>query len=262
MNRSQGWTRCFSPSKGLKCAVTTSWDDGHRLDLKLSEMLLRHGIAGTFFIAPKYLRNGITAADIKILSGDFEIGAHTVHHCLLTEIPVEQANLEIKESKEELEGLVDHEIQGFCYPKGAFNDKIIDLVKAAGFTYARTIRSSMCRVFDPYKMGVNARAHPSQLGFILRTTAKSMGASIGTAVAAVKISVAHRSSLWEAHSKLMFEYVLRKGGVWHLWGHSWEINHFDMWNQLDDLLGYVSNRKDVAYLTNREVVECMHTPGS
>ncbi len=33
--------------------VTTSWDDGHKLDLKLIKILNKYNIKGTFYVAPK-----------------------------------------------------------------------------------------------------------------------------------------------------------------------------------------------------------------
>jgi peptidoglycan/xylan/chitin deacetylase (PgdA/CDA1 family) len=36
-----------------KVTVTTSWDDGHILDVKLSELLKKYNLKGTFYIAPK-----------------------------------------------------------------------------------------------------------------------------------------------------------------------------------------------------------------
>ena len=36
-----------------KIVVTTSWDDGHILDLKLSNLLTKYNIKGTFYLSPK-----------------------------------------------------------------------------------------------------------------------------------------------------------------------------------------------------------------
>ena len=35
-----------------KTIVTTSWDDGHKLDLKLAALLKKYNIKGTFYISP------------------------------------------------------------------------------------------------------------------------------------------------------------------------------------------------------------------
>ena len=38
--------------KNLIKIVTTSWDDGHKLDLKLAKLLKKYGVPATFYIAP------------------------------------------------------------------------------------------------------------------------------------------------------------------------------------------------------------------
>ncbi len=62
-----------------KIYFTTSWDDGHKLDLKLSELLAKYNIAGTFYIA-KDFQGRMTDEDIIKISKNNEIGAHTITH--------------------------------------------------------------------------------------------------------------------------------------------------------------------------------------
>ena len=55
--------------------VTTSWDDGSILDLKLGELLTKHSLKGTFYI-PNY-SNRVTALQkdgIRELAAVHEIG--------------------------------------------------------------------------------------------------------------------------------------------------------------------------------------------
>src|SRR3989344_6448243 len=70
-----------------KVIVTTSWDDGHKLDLKVASILKKYSIKGTFYICPedRELRKSELLSDreIVMLSKDFEIGAHTMTHLLL-----------------------------------------------------------------------------------------------------------------------------------------------------------------------------------
>ena len=65
----------------------------------------------------------------------------------------------------------------------------------------------------------------------------------------------HLKSGWIDLAKTLFETVIREGGVWHLWGHSWEIDELDLWEQVEALFDHISNRSGVQYLTNGEVVE-------
>src|SRR5437879_13418201 len=64
--------------------ITTSWDDGHQLDLRVAELLTKYRLHGTFYI-PKAAENGTRkAAQVRELSRAFEIGAHPLHHVILT----------------------------------------------------------------------------------------------------------------------------------------------------------------------------------
>ena len=55
---------------------------------------------------------------------------------------------------------------------------------------------------------------------------------------------------WVALGKRLFDRVLREGGVWHLFGHSWEIEQRGLWDGLAELTRYVARRPGVTYLTN------------
>ena len=48
----------------------------------------------------------------------------------------------------------------------------------------------------------------------------------------------------------LFDRVLNMGGVFHLWGHSWEISQHNQWAALERVLAYVAHRPGVRYLTN------------
>jgi hypothetical protein len=49
--------------------------------------------------------------------------------------------------------------------------------------------------------------------------------------------------------------VLKDGGVWHLYGHSWAIDDENLWDDLRELLDYVSGREGVIYPVNKEVLK-------
>ena len=73
-----------SSSKGL--AITTSWDDGHPLDLRIAELLTKYDLQGTFYVPLHNSRPTMSPAQIRELAGSFEIGAHTVNHVRLTSL--------------------------------------------------------------------------------------------------------------------------------------------------------------------------------
>ena len=44
-----------------------------------------------------------------------------------------------------------------------------------------------------------------------------------------------------------------KGGIWHLWGHSWEIDQLGLWDEFAQMLDYVCRRQDVLYVNNSDL---------
>ncbi len=46
----------------------------------------------------------------------------------------------------------------------------------------------------------------------------------------------------------------QRGGIFHLWGHSWEIEEHGLWATLDELLRMLASRRGFVYATNGEVL--------
>jgi peptidoglycan/xylan/chitin deacetylase (PgdA/CDA1 family) len=68
-----------------------------------------------------------------------EIGAHTVTHPRLTQLPPELARAEIFDSKKGLEDRFGVPIRYFCYPYGDCNEQVRGWVGEAGYEAAATI---------------------------------------------------------------------------------------------------------------------------
>lgn len=43
--------------------------------------------------------------------------------------------------------------------------------------------------------------------------------------------------------------------MFHLWGHSWEIDQLVLWGSLESFLKEIARQPDVQYLTNGEAVK-------
>ncbi len=69
------------------------------------------------------------------VAAGWEIGAHTMHHVRLPELPAAEAAAEISQSKAALEQAFGTEILSFAYPYGALNEQVKTLVQQAGFTF-------------------------------------------------------------------------------------------------------------------------------
>jgi len=68
-----------------------------------------------------------------------EVGAHTVNHPILSNLPAAVQRIEIEGSKRHLEGILGHPVGAFAYPYGSRSDYTADtvkIVKDAGFKCA------------------------------------------------------------------------------------------------------------------------------
>ena len=83
----------------------------------------------------------LTAQELcKLASGDLvEIGAHTMTHPVLAELPLDQQEQEIGGSKRRLEAVTGKDVNSFAYPYGKehhYNRQTVEAVQANGFTCA------------------------------------------------------------------------------------------------------------------------------
>lgn len=77
-----------------------------------------------------------------------EIGSHTMDHVHLTQLSLDQAEHQIKESKRVLEALYQVPVTAFCYPYGDCNEDIFALTHKAGYTNATTIERGLALPTD------------------------------------------------------------------------------------------------------------------
>ena len=234
--------------------VTTSWDDGDPRDLRIAELLRSRALAGTFYIPMSgYLNNPtLIASDLRALSSEgFEIGAHSMSHNSLTRSRGEQLGREVRTCKQMLEELVGEEVSMFCYPNGRYNSRVIQEVRCAGYKGARTTcMLSTGTDFRPFEMPTTLQVFPHPRTGYLRDLGRAKNIP-GLWKFTTELS---RFEGWVDLGKRLFSQVLEEGGVWHLYGHSWEIDDLGLWDELSEMLDHVSHHSDVIYLTNGELL--------
>lgn len=233
--------------------VTSSWDDGHKYDLRLARMLKQYGLKATFYISPRNRefteRDLLTQQQIREISSDFEIGSHTVTHPRLPTISRSQAWEEITDSKKMLADITGQEINSFCYPGGTYESVHIKLVKDAGYRYARTVARYEFTVGEPYEAPTSLHTydHWSDLyhhWFDLWKIAR---------FARFHPVNPRKYYRWDSLGRAMFDRVARTDGIFHIWGHSWEIDQHNDWERLEGMFSCISTRPDVKYVTNGEL---------
>jgi peptidoglycan/xylan/chitin deacetylase (PgdA/CDA1 family) len=238
-----------------RVVVTTSWDDDAVSGMRVAELLGEKGMRGTFYVPTGELDRGshFTAANLRTLSANgFEIGAHTISHRVLTELNAAELVNEVCGCKPVLEQMLGREVVMFCYPRGRFNAEVLREVRRAGYGGGRTTRM-LCsdEVFPPFEMPTTVQAYPHARSNYLRNIARLGGVSALVQSAAEMVSF----ESWIQLGKKLFDKVLRDGGVWHLYGHAWELEKLNLWAQLEEVLNYVSGRDGVAYLTNAQLLQ-------
>ena len=84
----------------------------------------------------------------RLLADGWEIGSHGLNHLRLPELTPEALNEELSGSKIFLEQLFDRKISAFCYPHGAWNKRVQENVKRAGYQVACATSSKSASVTD------------------------------------------------------------------------------------------------------------------
>ena len=207
--------------------ITTSWDDGFWLDLKLAELLDKYSLKGTFYIPQKYTKKPLTKRQIRNIASRHEIGAHSLTHRDLTRLNAEELIREIRGSKIYLEDIIQKEVKMFAYPWGRFNLRLKKEVKSAGFQGARTTAKLNSNHNDPFEFGI----------------------TLGVNISRIPL----KNWFWAAC--LTVGNRVNSKAVWHLAGHSREVEYFGMWKALERLFEYVQGWGEKICLVNSVVLQ-------
>jgi peptidoglycan/xylan/chitin deacetylase (PgdA/CDA1 family) len=221
--------------------ITTSWDDGHPLDLRLAELLCKYGLPATFYIPLHNERPVLTPRQVRELSTMFEVGGHTVHHCDLQALPDDLARREIADCKTSLEEIIGGPCAAFCFPKGRFHRHHLAQVRDAGYRLARTVELmslAMPRVQDGLAMmPTSLQAVPAGFSTFARNSLKRLHPA--NLIRYVRFC----KSNWAATAEAVLDHMLEHGGVFHLWGHSWEIDEMGQWEAVERVFALLAQGK-------------------
>lgn len=66
----------------------------------------------------------------------FEIGSHSMHHEVLSDLTDHEARKSIQKSKEEIESILNEPIHSFAYPYGRFDQRTKQMVADSGYLFA------------------------------------------------------------------------------------------------------------------------------
>lgn len=234
--------------------VTTSWDDGDLRDLRVAELLKSCAMRGTFYvpIEPFDGNASLTREHLRALAAEgFEIGAHGIAHENMAALPLEQARYVARTCKAVLEDTLGRKIRMFCYPRGRYTAQVAGALRDAGYDGARNVHLLETAITaQPFDLPTSTQVYPHTRAEYLRNIARARN------LGRLYDYVAHLNlgDGWLTIGRKLFDRVLEQGGIWHLWGHSWEIDQLGLWEQMREMLDYVCRREGVLYLNNAEVL--------
>ena len=235
-NRTQVFMRF---PEGRDRALTLSYDDGVEQDIRLIDILDKHGIKATFNLnSGRYAEEGKVypegtihrrlseSAVTKLYSNpNHEVAVHAITHPHLEYMSPATIAYEIIKDRENLEAQFGTIVRGMAYPYGTYNDTVVEVLKSCGIAYART-------------------------------TAATKKFTIPTDWLRLPSTCHHNApELMELAEKFVTTKHVGEPMLFYLWGHSYEFEGKDNWNVIEEFAAYMGNRDNVWYATNIEIYE-------
>lgn len=231
--------------------LSLSIDDGHPADLKVADLLIKYGLKATFYIPARNPEHEMMpSSDIQNIARHFEVGGHTFNHKPLKDLPSSIIREEIFGGKKWLEDCVGDRVVSFCYPRGKFCKTAVQIVEEVGFLGARACLYNLNRFpTNPYLWGVSTHAYSHSMAIQVRH------ALIEGNIEGLwnYFSIFKATQDWQTHFLKAVHSVEQKGGVAHLYFHSWEIAEQKEWNKLENLFAMLSEKKHLVCVTNGEL---------
>jgi peptidoglycan/xylan/chitin deacetylase (PgdA/CDA1 family) len=227
---------------GKTKAVSFSYDDGVTQDIRLIEILDYYGLKATFNLNSELLgnsnsliRGGVTVNHTKVkqeevhrIYKNHEVAVHTLTHPNLTQIPEEEIIRQVEQDRLNLEKLMDRKVVGMAYPCGGINnnEQVAGVIRQhTKIQYARTITST-----HRFDLQNNLHQfHPTVYHIMESEQLFRLG-------------------------KEFIELETDSPKLFYIWGHSYEFDIRDTWKEFENFCKMISQKKDIFYGTNQEVL--------
>lgn len=154
--------------------LAITFDDGFDDTLAAVQALSDVGLPATVYVTAGTIDTpaGISvAAMAQLAATGCEIGAHSVSHPHLDELPLALAAREITDSRDQLEQHLGSAVASFAYPHGAYDRRVRASVIEAGFSSAAAVKNALShRRDDPFAIARWTVTYPTsaaELGRVL-----------------------------------------------------------------------------------------------
>ncbi len=229
--------------EGRYKAMTFSYDDGLKADLRLAEIMEKYGAKCTFNINTKAYEKTdepeiqLSLSELKKIASNpnFEIACHGHRHPYYFELPQANVTTDIIKNRLALEEKLGKIVRGFAYPSAlGFNEISEAALKAADIVYARTVIGAMSE----------ERLAQRTLNFSLPKNWLRW------------LPTCHHKNALPLYKKFAeAREIISDPYVMYVWGHAYEFENDNNWELLEELLGLCSNNPDIWLATNMELYE-------
>jgi len=211
---------------GLSKALTMSYDDGQKYDIRLAGIFDQYGIKGTFHLNSSMLNapGFLSTVDVQHYLGNHEVSAHSVTHPHLERLPLSMVIEELLEDRKRLEQWVNYPVRGMSYPFGTYSQDIITPLQSVGIEYSRTVSST-----QQFDIPLNFMEwHPT---------------------------CHHKEGIHNVWERFILEGHSRKLRLCYIWGHSYEFAQENNWEIIETFCQKAGGHSDVWYATNIEIYD-------
>lgn len=227
--------------------VSFSWDDGTIYDLRLAKLFEKYDMNAMFFIpTTNWEQSYILKEMIKELYDmGMEIGGHTTSHKYLTTIPSQNIENEIKDNKFYLENIIQDKVDIFCYPGGFYDANIENIVKKY-FKRARSAKTMRFHSQDSFTVDTSFHFYDRGIKSLLKNCFQNDLGMFPTVMSSLS------SNTFITYRRIM-QKLLLQDEIFniHIWGHGWEIEQYNLWNELENLLKFIKNCPTIQIISNK-----------
>jgi peptidoglycan/xylan/chitin deacetylase (PgdA/CDA1 family) len=221
--------------EGRAKALTFSYDDGVKADIRLLEIFKKYGLKGTFNLNSKRFDSQVWNGHLDeeqtyntFANCGQEIALHGARHVFLDKVPLPEAVKEVVDNRDYLENKFERIVDGMAYAYSGYTDEVLKVLPALGVKYARTTVST--HTFDIPKEWLtwNPTCHHAD---------KMLGELTDKFLNTSPDDVEKKREPW----------------LFYIWGHSFEYDNADNWSVIEELGKRVAGNKDIWFATNKEI---------
>lgn len=225
-----------------KKALTLSYDDATRQDIRLIGLMKQYGLKGTFNIStgilapegteyePGTIHQRMSRGEVLEVYGKsgMEVAVHGHTHPYFDQLPVNLCMDEIAENRRILEMQFQTLVRGLAYPHGRYREDTLKLLPLLGIAYGRTTISS-------------GRFDLPKNWFKLEPTCHH-----------------NDKRLMQLAEEFVGKEIKKDPWLFYLWGHSFEFDRDDNWDVIERFIACTGARDEIWYATNLEVYDYVH----